>query len=579
MNPPQTKSWRVARRSLIGLAVCLTAIGLFYTEENWRGKAAWESCKRALEAQGVDFKWADYIPAAVPEDQNVFGIPEMQRWFNGRGATELSKKIAYPGTIRVDETNALADGRNARLVVADLRIQLPGTTSDNGSNVLEWGDSHAQVQAANLIRDALGPVAMHPGSSNLLFTSRMLADIRPAKIILECRTAPSTNELAQFLPRISAFTDTTDTDQLQLEPEDGGYKLTIAAPAPTAEFLKWNEQFEPEFALIRNALRRPWVRMKANYKAPETVAIPNFVTSRAYVQALAAMSECHLLEQNRDAALDDLTRVHEICHIFTNRPITLVGSMINAAVEGLYAETLAHEMRWQAWREPQLAALEDQLKAVNVIAPIHESLHMEAVSGCETMRTIPPRRLFDMFFAGSPNNSWGDFKRGLADQLVPRGWIYQNMVIDAQRVPKVDTWFDTDNRAIHPKKVDADWAALSSLSPNCPYSFIVAGFIPNTLKACQRTALMQTKVQQATIVCALERYHLAHGEYPESLNALSPQFIAEIPPDVIGGRPPHYRRADDGTFFLYSIGWNGVDNGGVRGNSNTDGDWVWAALD
>jgi hypothetical protein len=567
---PQTNRWRVLRRCLIGVAAAITLIGLFYTEENWRGKTAWENCKRTLEAQGIDFKWADCIPEQVPEDENVFGVPEMQRWFNGRGATELSREMAYPGTY------SFANDRNTRLVVADLKIQLPPTSSDNGSNALHWGDPHAQEQAAKLIKDALGLVALHPGSSNLLFTPRSSDDVRPAQILLECQTEPTTNDLLQFLPKVSVFTDTADVEQLQLEPEDGGYKVTMLAPDTTAEFLKWNEQFEPEFVLIRKALQRPLVRMKANYNTPETVAIPNFVTSRVFVQSLAAMTECHLLQGNPDAALDDLTRAHEICHIFTNRPITLVGAMINVAVRGLYVDTIAHGLRWQGWREPQLAALEEQLKTIDVIAPMQESLHHEPVSACESLQSMPPARLFQLFFTDSVHtNSWDDFKQRWGAPLIPRGWIYQNMVITAQRAREVDTWLDPVHQAVFPKELDADQATLSSLSHASPYSFIAAAFIPNSLKACQRTAISQTKVHLAIIACALERFHLVHGEYPENLDALVPQFLAAIPHDVIGDQLPHYRRDADGTYLLYSIGWSGRDGGGVRGKSNAEGDWVW----
>jgi hypothetical protein len=83
------------------------------------------------------------------------------------------------------------------------------------------------------------------------------------------------------------------------------------------------------------------------------------------------------------------------------------------------------------------------------------------------------------------------------------------------------------------------------------------------------------------VAIALERYRLARGEYPESLDALAPQFIAKVPHDVIGGQPLHYRRTDDGQFVLYSVGWNERDDGGVIGPEkwhNVDinqGDWVW----
>ena len=85
----------------------------------------------------------------------------------------------------------------------------------------------------------------------------------------------------------------------------------------------------------------------------------------------------------------------------------------------------------------------------------------------------------------------------------------------------------------------------------------------------------------ARVACALERCRLAHGEFPESLNALVPQFIDKFPHDVIGGQPLHYRRTDDGQFVLYSIGWNEDDDGGVLALKESGvvdiekGDWVW----
>ena len=79
----------------------------------------------------------------------------------------------------------------------------------------------------------------------------------------------------------------------------------------------------------------------------------------------------------------------------------------------------------------------------------------------------------------------------------------------------------------------------------------------------------------------MERYRLAHGEYPESLDALAPQFIAKLPHDIINGQPLHYRRTADGRFVLYSVGWNEKDDDGVVGLNESGsvdrdtGDWVW----
>jgi len=124
-----------------------------------------------------------------------------------------------------------------------------------------------------------------------------------------------------------------------------------------------------------------------------------------------------------------------------------------------------------------------------------------------------------------------------------------------------------------------------------PYSFLASWALPNYLRATQTLARNQTKANQAFVVCALERYRRANGHYPETLDALVPQFADRLPHDIIGGQPLKYRRTDDppsqssgaasGKFLLYSIGWNGKDDGGIVAR-NQDGkedweqdDWVW----
>ena len=93
-----------------------------------------------------------------------------------------------------------------------------------------------------------------------------------------------------------------------------------------------------------------------------------------------------------------------------------------------------------------------------------------------------------------------------------------------------------------------------------------------------KAATAQTAADEAMLACALERYRLANGQFPGTLEALVPRFISELPHDVISGEPYKYRRTGDGQFVLYSVGWNEKDDDGVSGNTLFDekeGDWVW----
>ena len=124
-----------------------------------------------------------------------------------------------------------------------------------------------------------------------------------------------------------------------------------------------------------------------------------------------------------------------------------------------------------------------------------------------------------------------------------------------------------------------------------PYTVQALMTIPGVSKSVLKFALIQENVDLARVACVLERYRLAHGGYPETLSALTPQFMEKVPNDLINGQPLHYRRTEDtsiqsssapnGKFVLYSVGWNEKDDGGVVGltkNGRMDfqqGDWVW----
>jgi branched-chain amino acid transport system substrate-binding protein len=69
------------RRALIGLATLATLLTAFYTIENWRGKRAWEQCKRDLAAKGELLDWAACIPTPIPDDENIIKATKMAEWF------------------------------------------------------------------------------------------------------------------------------------------------------------------------------------------------------------------------------------------------------------------------------------------------------------------------------------------------------------------------------------------------------------------------------------------------------------------------------------------------------------------
>ena len=556
MTPPsQSNRWRRLRRCLLAAAVVLTLIAAFYTEEKWRGKRAWENCKRGMEAKGIKMDWAEYIPAPVPDAENVFAVPEMQEWFVGRGGTELSKKILALGS---------SNSSSPRISVAEVAMGLPGAVPPSGFAVLSYGDAQAKAQMSRLIEDAIGPSARDP--LGLVHTLRRAEEIQPAKIFLQCQTNPTAKDLEHFLPSpiIPAWRLATWNEQVHVTPASNGFfQVTILAPDTTAEYLASNAPLEPEFTLIRRALQRPYTRINGDYQIANEIPIPNFVTVRAISQRLGALAQCHLLQGQPEEALRDLTLVHDLCRILESRPsgnpMTLVAAMIHVAVSGLYTGVIADGLAWHAWREPQLVALQEQLKETSLLPNVRRAFRQRPVWASQYLERLSVPH---MGIETSRSFAW-----------IPRGWIYQNMFRGTEVTRTIIDSMDPADQMVFPKKVDAVQKALEeALRHYSPYTFLMQIGIPNFSRASLTTANNQTLVNEALIACALERYRLAHNAYPETLDALVPQYLAQVPGDIIGGQPLHYRRADDGKFLLYSIGWNETDDGGKPGSND---DWVW----
>lgn len=467
---------KVFKWILIVLVSLAVIAALFYAEEDWRGKRAWENCQRELEAKGETLNWNAYIPPPVPDDQNFFKAPKMAEWFIGRGETDLAKRLENPQSGWFGAADQITN----------------------------------QVQARN--------------------------------------------------------------------------------------YLAWSDQFEPDFNLIREALKRPYARMDGDYTHPFEMPVPNFMTVRIVAQTLAQRAHCDFLLNRPGQALRELTLVHDICRLLegapTGKPMTLVSAMINVAVMGLYAETVTEGFQKKIWQASQLAVLQEQLKGANLSAFMVEAFRSERAAECHVFETLPRTGISGFFAHGrypGDNLTFRIFLLRLKNSFSlepengPHGWIYQNMVAIAKSDQEVIDCFDLTSNLVMPQKLESIQRELDTLEKHPgPYTYLVAIAVPDYVKAWQTAVYNQTMLNEARIASALERYRVAHGDYPEVLDALVPQFIEKLPHDIIGGQPLHYHRTADGKFLLYSIGWNEVDDGGHESPKNQDnevdygnGDWVW----
>jgi len=590
-TPKNNRGWRILRRFLIGLAILATLAAIFYAEEDWRGKRAWENCKRELEAKGAVLDWDKYIPPTVPDDQNFFkATTNLTPWFV-RATTPAETELANHVRLQLwpTETNGfpvLDPAKTRSIVVAVITVNPPDSGNlDSASNRLnlQLNDLGARSKAGEFIRKTIGRSAN--GSQGFIFSEFQLTNLAPAQIILGADPAPSIAELENLIPAVTV----TNLGRLRVEAAGakGIYQvmLTGAHTTTAADYLKWSDQFVPAFDEIREALKRPYAVIPGDYSQPYQMPIPNFVTMRSLAQTLAQRTQCYLLLGQPEKAFREVTLLNDSRRILecapTGKPTLLVDSMINVAVTGLYENTIAEGLQSHTWRDPQLVRLQEQLQGVDLFVSVAESFHTEQAATCFFMKTTPASKATAMLSSGTTGNTlWQKLKNPISwfYALAPRGWFYQNMTTVAILEQNAFDSINLTDQIFSPQKSIEANSQAKKLSVGrffSPYSFVAAIAIPNLTKATQTLAHNQTLVNEAQIACALERYRLANGGYPESLDALMPQFIQKLPHDIIGGQPLHYRRTDNGKFLLYSVGWNETDDGGTASDKMDQGDWVW----
>ena len=74
------------------------------------------------------------------------------------------------------------------------------------------------------------------------------------------------------------------------------------------------------------------------------------------------------------------------------------------------------------------------------------------------------------------------------------------------------------------------------------------------------------ELRSAGTALAVERYRLANGRLPATLQDLVPTFIASVPVDPFDGQALRYQQLDPG-YVVYSVGQDLADNQGEEGKT------------
>jgi hypothetical protein len=520
-KPAQARRVSIFRRvpwPLLCLGYLVVLVGLFYAEEDWRGRRAWNQYRKAVEARGDHLDFKAYIPKTVPEEENFAATTIPRSWMQNVGSSLLPNDLYARAVSHVYSTNGLVGHRHFTDLVA-------------------W------QMAAEALQD--GPL---DSKSNFA---------------------------------------TVKTD----------LKSREAAAPVVLEGMKTNEYY---FAELRQASARPYSRFFIDYNHdPYQISLAHLSRVKQACQHLNLQACAELAASQPDKALGDVKLMLYLTDSIKTDPF-LICYLVRVACIQLAVQAVWEGLAEHRWTESQLPELESCLQNYDFPNDLARVLKPERAYGVGMVAVIEKKGLsevdgFDyvnLFAAPGTALELGARVRkaslNLLGKIAPAGWfdwerLHYSAFFDMETEGVVDS---ATGRILPGRQAFNDAEVVRQLLRDLPmplafilhHQAVAAAGGPTIPATFSKAAIAQTVVNQAATACALERYRLANGQFPDKLEALAPQFISRLPDDVLTGQPYKYRRTDDGKFVLYSVGWNEKDDGGVPGKNLFDkeqGDWVW----
>jgi len=543
-------TWRTLKRCLLAFAGLLILIFLFYAEEDVRGKHIWERYKHHWEAQGEKLAFTSFVPAAVPDDQNFALTPVVASAYS-RILDKNGHRIEPPNTNVVNRLKLEMYRAN---VLTSTNMLLNGWRIGKLPDLKAWQTYYRTMFITN--RSPAGMPGMAPPFPGNTTWATVTNVINPM----------DTNEI------ISVEAYATNEFPFAAQPQ-----------SPAVDVLLALSKFDAVIDELRQASRLPESRFPLNYDDQKPWETWNpaaeSLKSCAFVLQLRATAE--MAAAQNEKAMADIKLLMRLAESIHSEPLLnsqeLRIAIINLGIQPIWAGLVHHQ-----WSEAQLVELVKVLSNVDFLSDYVFAARAECA---HALKIVDRCRL---------DHNQGLLQDGINDEDIsfqtriemflmsafPNGWYYLGQRVLCRAfmegiLPAVDLHLRIVSPGRYESLIKPIYSDIQTLLPwNFYAHFMLPAFQPF------HYAKAQTGIDCARLAFALERYRNLHGNYPETLDVLAPQFITVIPHDLMNGQPLKYRRTDDGTFLLYSVGWDGKDDGGMPEKSTSwpfkrEGDWVW----
>ena len=298
--------------------------------------------------------------------------------------------------------------------------------------------------------------------------------------------------------------------------------------------------------------------------------LPQLAKLKSFTQIASLSSVYHSLQENREESFQDARLAFQLA--FTGDTDLLISRLVQFAQLQITLDTIMAAQQAHLWSDEQWSHIRSLLDQYNAIEYMPNSLRLERAVGYSY---IEP-----MF-----NQSWSRAMKGLGQlgangQIEPETGLVMN-VLDSMASKFSQAFLakqwrlcmeaytfmieDLEQGVVASsetpwKDIQTNWSDQNMLN----YGILAKMLLPALSNIQEKAIHIQVKLELAKTAVDLERFYLEHGRYPDALSELSPTFRAAPPMDPMTRQALAYRKSSETGFEIYSVGMNGVDDGGRR---------------
>jgi len=322
------------------------------------------------------------------------------------------------------------------------------------------------------------------------------------------------------------------------------------------------QSFAPSAPLLEEvaqAVRRPGVCWPLDYSKGFETLMHHLSPMVNASKVLQGRAQAELATGRPDNAFQDVQTLLALARAAGSTPF-LITVLVEGSILDRASQVISDGLERHTWTDAQLADFSSELSRIDLLAGLSNALRGERASVLQldasrtdllTLQGLPDTRTLRLQKAAL-RAVWA---------IWPAGWFNEDK---AGYVGTIQRYIDAVN---HPKELpstltEIETARAASSVWNKIRNPLSQAAMPVLMSPTKRIAATQTILRSLATACAVERYRMAHGRLPATLEDLVAAFLPSVLTDPLTGKPLCYKPSESSSYLIYGAGWDQTDNAG-----------------